>query len=169
MNVHTPHLSLRELQVLHLAAEGLTAKETARLLNVSESAVNLYICHARQKLGAKTKAEAIAMMMGSGELTRESIERAKTAKRHCSPLHAGPLQDVLQISNRIRHLAEVMLLADVARKADQGDLAVWQDLAEKCLKMAAHSCGYRIEKAQGEANPFELGIAAPCDSLRLVK
>jgi DNA-binding CsgD family transcriptional regulator len=152
VNVHTPHLSLRELQVLHLAAEGLTAKETAKLLNLSESAVNLYICHARQKLGAKTKAEAIAMMMDSGELTRGNIEKVKVANRSGGALQTGPLQDMLMISNRIRHLAEVMLLADVAGKADHGDLAVWSDLAEKFLKMAAHSCGYRIEKVLEEAS-----------------
>lgn len=165
MTVHTPHLSLRELQVLHLAAEGLTAKETAKLLHLSESAVNLYTCHARRKLGAKTKAEAIAVMMETGEITRESIEGIKPMKRNKFAPHNGALQDLLVISNRLRHLLEVMLLADVGLKTDDGNPAVWNELAEKFLKIAAHSCGYHIYKSPASRSinakielPFERAL-----------
>ncbi len=54
-------LSRREREVLLWAAEGKTAWETARLLGVSESAVNLYASKAMQKLRAKTKTQAVAI------------------------------------------------------------------------------------------------------------
>lgn len=54
-------LSPRERQVLQWAAEGKTARETARLLQVSESAVNLYSARAMNKLRARTKTQAVAI------------------------------------------------------------------------------------------------------------
>jgi DNA-binding CsgD family transcriptional regulator len=54
-------LSPRERDVLRWAAEGKTARETARLLRVSESAVNLYARNAMAKLRAGTKTQAVAI------------------------------------------------------------------------------------------------------------
>ncbi len=54
-------LSPREREVLQWAAEGKTARETARLLKVSESAVNLYAARAMNKLRARTKTQAVAI------------------------------------------------------------------------------------------------------------
>ncbi len=54
-------LSPREREVLQWAAEGKTAWETARLLNVSESAVNLYSARAMTKLRARTRTQAVAI------------------------------------------------------------------------------------------------------------
>lgn len=54
-------LSPREREVLQWAAEGKTARETAHLLGLSESAVNLYSAKAMAKLRAKTKAQAVAI------------------------------------------------------------------------------------------------------------
>lgn len=54
-------LSPREREVLLWAAEGRTARETALLLGLSESAVNLYAARAMSKLRARTKAQAVAI------------------------------------------------------------------------------------------------------------
>jgi DNA-binding CsgD family transcriptional regulator len=54
-------LSQRELEVLRLAASGLTAKQTANVLGVSEAAVAMYLAKAERKLGAQTKAHAVAI------------------------------------------------------------------------------------------------------------
>jgi DNA-binding CsgD family transcriptional regulator len=54
-------LSPREREVLRWAAEGKTAWETARLLNVSERAIRLYTENAISKLNAKTKTQAVAI------------------------------------------------------------------------------------------------------------
>jgi DNA-binding CsgD family transcriptional regulator len=61
-------LSPREREVLQWAAEGKTAWETARLLGVSESAVNLYAGNAMHKLRAKTKTQAVAVAVRNGML-----------------------------------------------------------------------------------------------------
>lgn len=54
-------LSPREKDVLRWAAEGKTARETARLLQLSESAVNLYSARAMNKLRARTRTQAVAI------------------------------------------------------------------------------------------------------------
>jgi DNA-binding CsgD family transcriptional regulator len=56
-------LSPREREVLQWAAEGKTAWETAQILKVSESAVNLYSARAMNKLRARTKTQAVAIAM----------------------------------------------------------------------------------------------------------
>lgn len=148
MDLPSRHLSLRELQVLRLAAEGLTAKATARVLQVSESAVNLYLMHARQKLGAKTKAEAIAALTDSGDLVTESIAHMKAMVRAGAALQNDRLQEMLLISNKLRHMLENMLLADATRKVENCNVDVWNNLAEKFLKIAAHAYGYHVVKEQ---------------------
>ena len=59
-------LSQRELEVLKLAASGLTAKQTANILGVSESAVAMYLAKGERKLGAQTKAHAVAIATALG-------------------------------------------------------------------------------------------------------
>ena len=59
----SPHLSEREREVLMWAAEGKTALETASILKVSASAVNLYAQRAMSKLQARTKTQAVAIAM----------------------------------------------------------------------------------------------------------
>ncbi len=61
-------LSPREREVLLWASEGKTAWETAQLLRVSESAVNLYTSNALNKLRAKTKTQAVAIAVRNGVL-----------------------------------------------------------------------------------------------------
>ena len=55
------YLSGREREVLMWAAEGKTASETATILKVSTSAVNLYASRAMMKLQANTKTQAVAI------------------------------------------------------------------------------------------------------------
>jgi DNA-binding CsgD family transcriptional regulator len=59
-------LSPRELEVLRAAGAGLTAKETADLLGISPSSVNLYVTRAAFKLQAKNKSQAIVIAMHKG-------------------------------------------------------------------------------------------------------
>lgn len=54
-------LSPREREVLMWAAEGKTAGETAQILKLSTSAVNLYTARAMSKLRAHTKTQAVAI------------------------------------------------------------------------------------------------------------
>lgn len=60
-----PHcvLTPRQAQVVLLAAEGLTAKETARRLGISKNTVDEYIREAKHRVKASTKAELTAWAM----------------------------------------------------------------------------------------------------------
>jgi DNA-binding NarL/FixJ family response regulator len=59
-------LSPREIEVLRAAGAGFTAKETADLIGLSVSAVNLYMVRAIFKLGVKNKTEAVVKAMHAG-------------------------------------------------------------------------------------------------------
>lgn len=56
-------LSPREEQCLSLLASGMRTKEIARSLTLSPASVELYLRNARQKLGATTREQAIAIAM----------------------------------------------------------------------------------------------------------
>ena len=61
-------LSARERQALALVARGMRAKEISHTLSVSEASIRLYLKNARQKLGARTKEEAIVRALNDGQL-----------------------------------------------------------------------------------------------------
>ncbi|MEL7529307.1 MAG: LuxR C-terminal-related transcriptional regulator [Pseudomonadota bacterium] len=56
-------LSPREFQTLDLIARGIRPKQIAHELKVSEASVRLYLKNARQKLGAETRDEAVALFL----------------------------------------------------------------------------------------------------------
>ena len=49
-----------------MAASGLTAKQTAEVLGLSTSAVTMYLAKGERKLGAQTKAHAVAIATALG-------------------------------------------------------------------------------------------------------
>jgi len=61
--LNVPAVSVRESEVLALLSKGMRPKQIAHSLKISESAVRLYLKNARNKLGAKTKEEAIALFL----------------------------------------------------------------------------------------------------------
>jgi len=67
-NANETMLSVREREVLLLAAEGKTGPQTAKLLKLSVSAVRLYTSNAMQKLGASNKTQAVAIAYQKGLL-----------------------------------------------------------------------------------------------------
>ncbi|HKY52341.1 MAG TPA: helix-turn-helix transcriptional regulator [Candidatus Limnocylindria bacterium] len=63
-------LSPRQREILALVAAGRTSKEIAAELQISESTVNWHLANAFERLGASSRAEAVALAM------REDVERA---------------------------------------------------------------------------------------------
>jgi DNA-binding NarL/FixJ family response regulator len=53
-------LTPRELEVLGLVSQGLRNKEIAAALFVEESTIKVHIRHVLEKLGVRTRAEAVA-------------------------------------------------------------------------------------------------------------
>jgi DNA-binding CsgD family transcriptional regulator len=59
-------LSIRETQVIRLVAAGMTTKAIAATLSIAESTVNWHVGNALAKLGASSRAEAVAIVMRDG-------------------------------------------------------------------------------------------------------
>jgi ATP/maltotriose-dependent transcriptional regulator MalT len=61
-STHAPHhvLSPRELEVIELLARGFRNKDVAKALVISESTTKVHVRHILEKLGVRTRAEAVA-------------------------------------------------------------------------------------------------------------
>jgi DNA-binding CsgD family transcriptional regulator len=60
-------LSIREAQILRLVAAGMTTKAIAATLSIAESTVNWHVGNVLAKLGAASRAEAVAIVLRDGE------------------------------------------------------------------------------------------------------
>jgi DNA-binding CsgD family transcriptional regulator len=65
----TEPLSYRERQVLGLLAQGHDGPAIAERLSLSPETVRSYANSAREKLGAKTRTEAVALALVAGEIS----------------------------------------------------------------------------------------------------
>lgn len=63
-------LTRRQMQVIELAARGLSGKQIARYLGLSRRTVEDHFTAARHRLGAATRAELVAVAMGTRPATR---------------------------------------------------------------------------------------------------
>jgi DNA-binding NarL/FixJ family response regulator len=59
-------LTPRELEVLQLIADGLGGRQIARALYVSDDTVKTHVSHVLNKLGATSRANAVAIAIRSG-------------------------------------------------------------------------------------------------------
>jgi DNA-binding CsgD family transcriptional regulator len=80
----TEDLTARELQILRLAAAGMTTDEIGESLFLSSNTVKTHLSHAYQKLGAHNRSDAIRVALHCGCLTTEDI---------CPHLPAAPAKD----------------------------------------------------------------------------
>jgi DNA-binding CsgD family transcriptional regulator len=71
-------LSKRQSQVLALVARGLTTKEIAGDLGISDATVKWHVGRALSKLGASSRAEAVAIAVRSGELEQLTDEGGRS-------------------------------------------------------------------------------------------
>jgi DNA-binding CsgD family transcriptional regulator len=62
-------LTPREREVITLLAEGLNGTEIAARLVLSPETVRIHIRHARDKLGARTRAHAVVLALRKGEIS----------------------------------------------------------------------------------------------------
>jgi two-component system nitrate/nitrite response regulator NarL len=67
--VPRPAVSARERQILELVAEGLTAPEIARRLQLSVPTIKSHLGHLYEKLGVSERAAAVAVAMRRGLLS----------------------------------------------------------------------------------------------------
>jgi LuxR family transcriptional regulator len=67
------HLSAREIDVLKLAADGKTAYESARILNLSPRTINFHVQSAIVKLGVNNKIAAVITAAKEGYLSSNAM------------------------------------------------------------------------------------------------
>lgn len=63
-----PDLSEREREVLVLVARGYTSEAIGRRLGVATSTVRTHVEHIREKLGVRTRSQAVARALALGEI-----------------------------------------------------------------------------------------------------
>jgi DNA-binding NarL/FixJ family response regulator len=64
--LRTDELTPRESEILSLVASGLESKEIARELFLSHDTVRTHVAHALAKLGARSRAQAVAIAVRRG-------------------------------------------------------------------------------------------------------
>jgi DNA-binding CsgD family transcriptional regulator len=78
----SPELSRRELEVLSLIAEGRSTREIARTLWITEETVKTHVRRVLQRLGARTRAHAVAIVYREGLWTAKPEQCADEEGRH---------------------------------------------------------------------------------------
>lgn len=146
---------------MRLAAEGLTAKATAKALQISESAVNLYLTNARHKLGAKTKARAFALLIEAGPLLSENIEQLRDHPGAIATKQSQHADDQKFMSNQLRHLLDDISMAEFSHTANKCDDTVWNELADQFLRTAAAALGYGIIRHHEGDGPERRQLTGP--------
>lgn len=68
-----PHLSPREIDVLKLAADGKTADESGRILNLSARTIQFHIRSAMEKFGVHNKISAVIAAAKAGYLNNHAL------------------------------------------------------------------------------------------------
>lgn len=72
-------LSPREREVLRLLADGLSNKELARALNVSENTIKTHLANLYAKLGTRNRVQALARAQALGVTAANRVEPGTTA------------------------------------------------------------------------------------------
>ncbi len=67
--LHGPELTPRELEALTLLSQGLSNREIATRLGVSEDGAKIHLKHINEKLGAKDRVDAVAIAIRKGIIT----------------------------------------------------------------------------------------------------
>jgi DNA-binding CsgD family transcriptional regulator len=78
--LHGVPLSAREKKCLQFSAHGLTSREIAGELHISERMVELHFSHLRTKLGAANRHEAIAKAFDAGIIRRGELPAVEHAR-----------------------------------------------------------------------------------------
>lgn len=71
----TTSINPADLTAMRLIADGLTVRQVARRLGVSQSAICMRLFRMRDLIGAKTNAHAVAILTRSGQLDVTEVAR----------------------------------------------------------------------------------------------
>ena len=107
------HLSPRETEILRYVAAGHTTKEVAAALNIAESTAEWHISNVLVKLGAASRAEAVAIGLRQGLLEPEGRPPRRSAPdlatRQAHPARTWRDDRVIHFDVLGLHLGEVRI------------------------------------------------------------
>jgi len=78
-------LTVRELEILELIAQGQSAKEAAIALRIMPRTVECHLDAVRMKLGARNRTHVVAIAIGAGILPFETMEHCKATTYGSGP------------------------------------------------------------------------------------
>ena len=93
-------LTKRERDVLILAGRGLTNKEIADRLCISIGSVRIFLSRACTKLGARRRADAVALALKQREITAGEISSLNELVQALAPLGAESVDKIAQLHNQ---------------------------------------------------------------------
>jgi two-component system nitrate/nitrite response regulator NarL len=113
-------LSKRELQVVHCLAEGLTNREIAERMDLSQHTVKNYLFRVFDKLGVSSRVELLFMTLSQGASHQTIPDWSKAAGQHSSPDQFAMLQREAEAGLPAAQLALAQLY--LARRTDPQDM-----------------------------------------------
>ncbi len=76
-----PILTSREEEILHFFAEGLSNRDIATTLNLSEHTIKNHLFHIFDRLGVSSRMEAVVYSFNHGEVPKRPAKRVCTAEK----------------------------------------------------------------------------------------
>lgn len=102
-------LSSREVEIIDLAAEGITDKEIAARLGLSLGTVSTYWARCRTKLGVGTRAACVALLIGSRQESVTSAEPLFEARWNALMEATDDAVAVVSARGRVAHASRTFL------------------------------------------------------------
>jgi DNA-binding CsgD family transcriptional regulator len=113
-------LSKRELQVVHCLAEGLTNREIAERLELSQHTVKNYLFRVFDKLGVSSRVELLFMTLSQGASQQTIPDWSKATGQRSSPDQFAMLQREAEAGLPAAQLALAQMY--LARRTDPQDM-----------------------------------------------
>jgi DNA-binding CsgD family transcriptional regulator/sugar lactone lactonase YvrE len=150
------HLSRRELEIAGLVADGLTNREIASRLFISERTVDGHLEHVREKLGVNTRAQIASWVARQGAAT------ATATASHPAPA-ATPTPHPKLLTHPRAWLAATLLLALMA--AGTASLRLLESPPAMIETVAGAECAVYPDGCYGGDGGFanRAGLARPTD------
>ena len=152
-------LSPRQREILDLVADGRTSKEIAVALGIAESTVNWHLANAFERLGASSRAEAVALSIRANEADRvpQSIERVSPAPRRARVAwRLVAIAIAIAVAGALLGGATVATLRLGTPAPDQGP-APSPTTGSEQVPTASPASGSRQDVIGGDILPVEVG------------
>jgi two-component system, NarL family, nitrate/nitrite response regulator NarL len=143
-------LSKRELQIVHCLAEGLTNREIAERLKLSQHTVKNYLFRVFDKLGVSSRVELLFMTLADAEI-RPAQRKPSASDKSSSSEGAGAFLKLVESDLPMAQLPLAQLCLSLTDEPQNPVLAyAWYVLAGDCMARAKDKILRRMTAAEIE-------------------